>query len=245
MLPYTATADNVLQAPLKIILLLLGAICYFVGLAPPNSPPPKEGVYKGQPFERAVRLLALMAQTTVISCFLSECAVLLSLYSQSPYSEYVLTTICPGSRPTLSTFALTPSFLFGISTLLIASALRLWCYVTLGSLFTFEVTFKEITNLVTSGPYAYARHPSYTAVLFMLVGAIATILSSGGYVDECHIMPTFAGKCLYLFFTLSTFSTISLWRRGRVEDEGLRKAFGAKWERYRQDVPWMFLPGLF
>jgi protein-S-isoprenylcysteine O-methyltransferase Ste14 len=175
-----------------------------------------------------------------------ECIVISSLYHSTTYSPRILSDLCPGSSPSLSTLStLSPTFLLGISTMLFSAALRVWCYRTLGRLFTFEVTIKREHTLITSGPYAYVRHPSYTGVVLMLVGVATTCFASGSYTYECQIMLTPVRWLIRLWFVIATFATVSLWRRGRIEDDSLRQVFGETWNRYSQAVPCMFVPGLF
>jgi protein-S-isoprenylcysteine O-methyltransferase Ste14 len=40
--------------------------------------------------------------------------------------------------------------------------LRVWAYYTLGNLFTFIIGIREDHRLITTGPYRYLVHPSYT-----------------------------------------------------------------------------------
>lgn len=48
--------------------------------------------------------------------------------------------------------------------------LRWWCFKTLGRYFTFRVMTSARQPVITKGPYRVLRHPSYTAILLILVG---------------------------------------------------------------------------
>ena len=48
--------------------------------------------------------------------------------------------------------------------------LRVWAILELGGFFRGVVTIQEDHRLVSSGPYRYVRHPSYTGFLLALVG---------------------------------------------------------------------------
>jgi protein-S-isoprenylcysteine O-methyltransferase Ste14 len=50
--------------------------------------------------------------------------------------------------------------------------ITLWARYTLGANWSGTVTFKENHELVTGGPYAFVRHPIYTGLLTMLLGAL-------------------------------------------------------------------------
>jgi protein-S-isoprenylcysteine O-methyltransferase Ste14 len=49
-------------------------------------------------------------------------------------------------------------------------ALRFWSFRTLGRYFTFKVQTSADQPVITSGPYQFVRHPSYAAVLLMVMG---------------------------------------------------------------------------
>lgn len=49
-------------------------------------------------------------------------------------------------------------------------ALRWWSFRTLGRYFTFQVMTSPDQPVITSGPYRYLRHPSYTGILLILAG---------------------------------------------------------------------------
>jgi methyltransferase len=51
-----------------------------------------------------------------------------------------------------------------------AKALKWWAILALGPSWTFRVITVRRSTLVTSGPYAYCRHPNYVAVIGELVG---------------------------------------------------------------------------
>ena len=49
-------------------------------------------------------------------------------------------------------------------------ALRFWSFRSLGRYFTFTVQTSVDQPVITSGPYRFVRHPSYAAVLLMVMG---------------------------------------------------------------------------
>jgi protein-S-isoprenylcysteine O-methyltransferase Ste14 len=74
-------------------------------------------------------------------------------------------------------------------------------------------------DLVTSGPYAYVRHPIYTAMLIML---LATGVAISGPLRLAIALAFFAaGTAL----------------RVRIEETLLRAAFGAAFDDYARRVP--------
>jgi protein-S-isoprenylcysteine O-methyltransferase Ste14 len=52
------------------------------------------------------------------------------------------------------------------------SSLRIWSMRTLGHFFTFEVTIRRRHSLITTGPYRWLMHPSYTALATSIPGLL-------------------------------------------------------------------------
>jgi len=67
----------------------------------------------------------------------------------------------------------------GLMLTVLGLALAIWARVVLGRNWSGHVTFKENHELILRGPYAFVRHPIYTALLLMFLGtAIAVGTSS-------------------------------------------------------------------
>ena len=49
-------------------------------------------------------------------------------------------------------------------------AIMIWARITLGKNWSANVVFKENHELITHGPYSYARHPIYSGLLLMVLG---------------------------------------------------------------------------
>ena len=52
----------------------------------------------------------------------------------------------------------------------IGGLIRYKCYRAMGTLFTFEMSIRKGHMLITSGPYAIVRHPSYAGVILVVIG---------------------------------------------------------------------------
>ena len=235
-------------------------------MTPPNPlPSRRDKLYKGQPFEQVVRRLSFISkvkgitysgaqrtfayesQMAVMTAFVCEALVVASLAYPGYIPEGVRPALCPQDIPDPTPLlSITPSFSIGFALSLFATFIRLSCFKELGKLFTFEVTVRPGHKLVTTGPYAYVRHPSYTGTLLNIGGVIIMHFAPGGWNRACGIMRTAGGGGMvgtYLF--LSVFSVVSLWKRAVVEDAQMREIFGEKWEKYRRAVPYRFFWGLF
>jgi len=58
----------------------------------------------------------------------------------------------------------------GLAVFTAAKALKYWAIATLGPRWTFRVLVPPGSTRITSGPYAYLRHPNYLAVVGELLG---------------------------------------------------------------------------
>ena len=135
------------------------------------------------------------------------------------------------------------------------------CFKTLGPFFTFEITIRPKHHLITGGPYAWVRHPSYTGVYLTLFGASLALWSpetlNVGYASQtadwtASLGPiwharqrtfgmAFAGvwvaKCLFACHGMTT--------RMKKEDNILEATFRESWEDYAERVPWKLIPGIW
>jgi len=92
----------------------------------------------------------------------------------------------------------------------------------LGKQWALQARLVEGHELVTSGPYAYVRHPIYTAMMAMLL-AVGMVVAT----------PLRLGLAL-AFFLAGTFL------RTRLEERLLRSEFGAAFEAYRKRAGWLW-----
>ena len=88
------------------------------------------------------------------------------------------------------------------------------------------VPFNPPPEVVTTGPYRYARNPMLTGVFLFLFGL--------GFV--------FDSFSLVLFFT-PLFILVNLWELKEIEEPELVKRFGDEYIEYRRRTP-MFIPGV-
>ncbi|KAL0950388.1 hypothetical protein HGRIS_010348 [Hohenbuehelia grisea] len=247
-IPLPNITMSVLVRPVSLI---IGALCYRACLTPPTPPPESvDKVYKAAytqgVFEKFVRALSFMSRTLVVAMFLCDLAVTLALaYPREPPTAF-FRNMCP-SPPSNTNALLSVSFPFivGLALCMSATALRLWCYRTLGRFFTFEVTLKPAHTLVTEGPYAYTRHPSYTGIFIIFVGVWGMLFSENGWIRQCGVMSSPMGLGVRLWLCIAVWTVYGLWQRTRIEDKNLRQRFGKVWDSYARDVPYRLIPGLY
>ena len=58
----------------------------------------------------------------------------------------------------------------GLTLLVAGVALRAWSIATLGRFFQYRIAVQPDHSVVTSGPYRYVRHPSYSGLALALLG---------------------------------------------------------------------------
>ena len=58
----------------------------------------------------------------------------------------------------------------GIAVFVLAKALKVWAIRALGTRWTYRVLVNPGVPLVTTGPYAFVRHPNYVGVIGELIG---------------------------------------------------------------------------
>lgn len=114
----------------------------------------------------------------------------------------------------------------------------------MGQFFTFEVTIQPKHELITSGPYSWVRHPSYTGIYMTLCGATAVFCAPGSALTGCGVLSRggllwvgiWVAKCVMVFKGVAARLT--------AEDAVLQERFGAQWDAYAQKVPNKIVPGL-
>lgn len=106
----------------------------------------------------------------------------------------------------------------GLVLLIIGILFRAWSVQTLGKHFTPTVQIKENHQLITSGPYAVVRHPSYFGALIAMTGC-AVFLNSyiGIFIVLCSM--------LYAYYV-----------RINIEEEVLLQSFGSVYKTYQKKV---------
>ena len=114
----------------------------------------------------------------------------------------------------------------GIVVILLGTALRWWAILTLGRYFTIDVAVRSTQSVVQSGPYRFVRHPSYTAILIMLLGVGMAL------TNWASLVAMLAGGLIGLLY------------RVRVEEHALVEALGQPYMDYMRTTK-RFIPFIF
>jgi protein-S-isoprenylcysteine O-methyltransferase Ste14 len=113
----------------------------------------------------------------------------------------------------------------GLAVLVASSVFTLWARFSLGTMWSVAPKVKDDHQLRTNGPYAVTRHPIYTGVLGMLLGA--TLLSG-------------IGQWIVLFPVALLVFEVKI----RMEERLMVATFPDDYPRYRRQVP-QLIPGLY
>ncbi len=112
-----------------------------------------------------------------------------------------------------------PTFVVGCVSSLASFAIRRAAIRGLGKFWSLHVEMREGHEFVTSGPFAYARHPVYFSMILELLG-IGLVLN--------------AWIALLVVFLIFTPTLIA---RVRIEERALLEKFGDAYQAYMQTVP--------
>jgi protein-S-isoprenylcysteine O-methyltransferase len=110
-------------------------------------------------------------------------------------------------------------YAIGLILFVLGLIIRWIAIVHLGRFFTVNVAIADDHQLITTGPYRYVRHPSYTGTLLIFLGF---------------------GLCMLNIFSLAAvflpITAAFLWRM-HVEETALKQAFGDSYQTYAAATP--------
>ncbi|KAJ6592663.1 hypothetical protein B0H19DRAFT_1215350 [Mycena capillaripes] len=226
----------------RVLLVVVQAVFNELACTPPN-PTPEKGRYNtdtlyifrlGPLILRIHQLILRLCTAFEILFYLTSLPVFSAL---SPHTSLFSLS----AHPALYT---TPLFVVGVIAVVLGASIRLSCFHALGELFTFDLTIHPQHRLVTSGLYAYVRHPAYTGSLTIIAGLAFSHLSPGSWLWEAgplHLA-SWSGPIIGAVWWLWTLG-IGL-SRVEAEDKQMRALFPDEWEAYAARVPCWFIPGV-
>jgi protein-S-isoprenylcysteine O-methyltransferase Ste14 len=113
-------------------------------------------------------------------------------------------------------------------------------------MFTHQLSILDEHHLVTDGPYAYVRHPSYTGFILYCVGTVLVCLSAGTFVNSCGIMDNILCRIIIYggLFGL-VYIALAIPSRANTEDKVLKEQFETEWKEWSKRVPYKLIPYVF
>ncbi|KAI0062496.1 hypothetical protein BV25DRAFT_1870267 [Artomyces pyxidatus] len=237
----------------KIPLLLVSSTLVWKAFTPPSlsrSPPTEKIQPQRGGIEQFVGSFVLYHAYTfkVQYCLGCLCEIALVLACNSPHLSIVYPTIS-----TLTAYAdfasmirITPHFLAGFALVVVGAVLRLACYRELGRQFTFELVLRDKHQLITTGPYSFVRHPSYTGLFCLFVGGALVLFGHGSWFWEGGAMNTPVGSLYFAVWVLwRAVSAVNLLVRTVSEDRFLKEAFGNEWVEWETTTPYKVVPFIY
>ncbi|RXW18263.1 hypothetical protein EST38_g7593 [Candolleomyces aberdarensis] len=180
---------------LKIPVSFFTAYVFNSAMTPPHVAQSSEAIDPREKRSSIMLLLpAALARSTYWAISLAEGAMIIAKLFPNEQPKHIASFLC--SKPldfVLPNIQATPQFYLGSTLLLSGALLRLWCFRELGRFFTFVATIQKDHKLITSGPYAYVRHPAYSGLALSLIGFVGCHLTPGTWLRECGLLDTRAG----------------------------------------------------
>lgn len=147
-------------------------------------------------------------------------AVIAAVFNAFAYTADVILAVPPWTRPPLDAHLFLSAFSAAVGLFWVLWASSYLHSIGRGSAVAVRILgLRPTEQLVTSGPYAYTRHPTLLGILFLLLG-VALLTRS---VSALVLLPIAA--------------LIGLEYARRREEPVLRERFGGDYRQYRRTVP--------
>ncbi|RDX41662.1 ICMT-domain-containing protein [Lentinus brumalis] len=234
----------ILTPLLRVALLVAHATCTYYGMTPPCPPPRQDEV------NRAVKRdfycvipgvqKVITSSTKLFLCVHALCeAATISTYQLLPSSSPHQAS---GATAVAMTALVTMACVLGIA----GGLIRVWCHRTLGRLFTWEMAVLDEHKLVTTGPYSFVRHPSYTGWLLVIAGNFVLLLDEGSLFSQLGWWNTLPGMAVgYFVLVYLTCLSGALVHRMRAEDEVMQRQFRGQWDEWVKKTPYSLVPFVY
>ncbi|KIJ64359.1 hypothetical protein HYDPIDRAFT_175689 [Hydnomerulius pinastri MD-312] len=239
----------------KIVLLIAIMIGQHYSATAPNARPPSEELRKQTGWELVFPNLARVLKVIPWVWTLAEVAVLFAASDYCPpgVSQSIVDHLVRNENPTqaLAQVGLvTRSFLAGSLSSISGSLIRIYCYRTLGRMFTFELSIRKEHKLITSGMYSVVRHPSYTGGIGVILGFLLCHFNPNSWLVSCSgLFPSSESKLakalVYSWVSIAAVTTLGMRKRMNEEDAMLEKNFGEEWKDWVRRVPCRLFPWVY
>ncbi|KAG0696461.1 Isoprenylcysteine carboxyl methyltransferase family-domain-containing protein [Suillus ampliporus] len=243
---------------LKVPLFLSSAIAVHVACTPPNAPLSNDVVHKTlNEWIIAKHVKYWFPITKVSSCrtvpqafcwtvALTEVAITASHLTDPNGTLPSVMQDAVGQFRMTQDMPITSPFLFGTALVVAGGVIRWWCFRTLGRFFTFNLSVRTGHQLVTTGPYAVVRHPSYTGTFMQSIGLLILHGSQTSLIRRSGVLNIFGLKMFVVALLAGrTIAMVSLVRKIREEEEVVKSFSGDEWETWAKVVKYWLIPGIY
>ncbi|KAG1800444.1 uncharacterized protein HD556DRAFT_1305195 [Suillus plorans] len=233
---------------LKVPFILSSAITQHMSFTPPNVPSSAETIpqrFNEQVFTRFIMYGFPIMKTVYWIVSVAEIVTIVSHTTDSLSFIQAIAqhAVGHGIHDTPITF----SFILGTTLAVVGGLIRWWCFRTLGRFFTFQLSVRKGHHIVTTGPYAVIRHPSYTAGIIQMTGMVILHGSPTSWLRCSGVLDFFGLKLAVVAWLAGiTLLVINIVFRVSEEDEALKSAFGDEWaSSSKTGSVCVFAPGLY
>lgn len=243
-----------MQSSLKLIFILFATPIMEWGFLPPNPTPSAKELVEPSKVVTIIWLGNKIHRFSLWSWALTEFVVTFSASGMCPvaFTRHITRLLVHSPEPQQAVArvsSLSPGFCIGVCLVLAGSLIRVHCYRVLGRFFTFELSIREKHRLITTGPYAIIRHPSYTGVIVYLIGIVICFLHRDSWLVACsgwlphdeHL----SNQVLWGLRVCLPLSSFLMRFRINDEDAMLKKNFGKEWEDWASRVPYKVIPWVY
>ncbi|KAJ8077111.1 hypothetical protein PM082_001539 [Marasmius tenuissimus] len=238
---------NLPMSLLRIPCVILATMGLEITATPPQPPPLKNEEAPSTDWEIILKQRcgpALVKMICWFAAFAETIAIATSLGPSHSTSEAALKILDVNER--IHAVRVSPCCILGTVFSVTGGAIRYACYRELGNFFTFEMSIKRGHRLVTTGPYAWARHPGYTGVLCTVLGILIIHTTPGSWARECGVLESMVGMGIaFIYLVLTGMISVGLLKRMGKEDTALRETFKGEWDEWAKRVPWRLVPGVY
>lgn len=141
---------------------------------------------------------------------------------------------------------ITPAFLLGTLLIHAGTVLRIACYRHLGRHFTFELSLRKNHKLISDGPYAIVRHPSYTGSAIVFAGTLLATLGPGSWFEQSGVWDSVLGRVAGWFWVfMNVVTAVVLTLRVPKEDLVLKNEFKEQWVSWKRRTPYAMVPFVY
>ena len=138
------------------------------------------------------------------------------------------------------------AFVLGFILSVFGGYMRATCYRHMGRFCTFELTIQDEHKLITSGPYAIVRHPSYLGLFAFYSGSAICMFGPGSFWSAAGMWGTLPGMVFGGYYAIyMVYVGIALFARAAKEDEVLRKEFNDQWVSWSKKTPYRLIPFVY
>ncbi|KAG2144797.1 hypothetical protein BD769DRAFT_1597754 [Suillus cothurnatus] len=237
-----------MESLLKIPLILSPPVAMHVAFTPPHTPTSDDAVHEnfiewilhydinyGLPITKAISWAIAFTELAITASHTIDPNILPNRL------QAVI-----GSLRAIQDASITSPFLFGTLLIVIGGFIRWWCFRTLGRFFTFKLSVRKGHQLVTSGPYAVVRHPSYAGAALLSIGQFILHGSLSSLVRRSGVLNIPVLKAIAVVVLMGRMIVVaSLILRIKHEDEAMKSISRAEWENWAKVVKYRLIPAIY